>query len=210
MADLDRIARRRKTLKLLGDPAAPLPARGIDRATVESLVDAAGWAPFHRPSHRAREEGDAVCEPWRFTLLDAAACRALLARLDGFSDPPGKVADMLAVADALILATWLPEPAAGQRWEATDFNMEHIAAAAAAVQTLLLAATERGINTYWSSGGVLGREDAFSVLGIDKTEVLIGAVFLFPDPPAGTDPQPGKLRARRSGRKAWARWVTPE
>ncbi len=34
-------------------------------------------------------------------------------------------------------------------------NVEHIAAAYAAIQNLLLAATARGIRNYWSSGGVL-------------------------------------------------------
>lgn len=208
MTTLMTHARARKTLKLLGDPANPAPATGLDRATVEALVEAAGWAPFHRPAHAAREAGNPVCEPWRFTMLDAPACRALLPRLSEIPKPPGKIANMLAVADALLLVTWVPEPSdAG--WEATEFNMEHIAAGSAAIQTLLLAATEQGIHSYWSSGGALGTAEAFEMLGIDAGDVLLGAIFLFPDPPETAEAVPGKMRDKRSDRTAWSRWVDP-
>jgi len=182
MMSIEKTAQARKTLKLLGDPAAPLASRGLSRAVVEELVEAAGWAPFHRPAHRAREQGGATVEPWRFTMLDAPACRVLLSRLSEIPKPPGKIANMLAVADALLLVTWLPEPSNDGKWEASDFNMEHIAAGSAAIQTLLLAATARGIGNYWSSGGALGTEKAFEMLGIGPTDVLLGAVFLFPEP----------------------------
>ena len=208
MTQIETTARHRRTLKLLGDAANPLPPEGLDRATVEALVAAAGWAPFHRPAHGARESGGKVVEPWRFTMLDAAGCRGLLPRLSEIPKPPGKIADMLAVADALILVTWLPEPA-DKGWEANDFNMEHIAAASAAIQTLLLAATERGIGNYWSSGGCLGTAAAFEMLGIEATDVLLGAIFLFPDPPANAEAVPGKMREKRSDPGAWSRWVTP-
>ncbi len=208
MTQIEQTARARKTLKLLGNPAAPAPATGLSRETVEALVAAAGWAPFHRPAHRAREGTDPVVEPWRFTMLDAPGCRALLPRLSEIPKPPGKIADMLAVADALILVTWLPEPSE-ESWQATDFNMEHIAAGSAAIQTLLLAATERGIGNYWSSGGCLGTTEAFALLGIDPTDILLGAIFLFPDPPANAEAVPGKMREKRSHPGAWSRWVTP-
>ena len=210
MTEIETAARARKTLKLLGNPADPLPPSGIDRAVVDEMIEAAGWAPFHRPAQAAREGGSSVCEPWRVAILDAPACRALLARLPEFSKPAGKVADMLAVADTLLMVTWMPEPATGEGWEASDFNMEHIAAGAAFIQTFLLAATARGIGNYWSSGGVLGSRHGFDLLGIDPGDVLLGAVFLFPDPPEGTDPKPGKLRTKRSVPAAWSRWISPD
>lgn len=209
MTEIEDTARARKTLKLLGDLSRLLPTDGLDRATVEAMIAAAGWAPFHRPTHSAREGDDPVCEPWRVAMLDAAACRTLLARLGEITERPGKLADMLAAADALLLVTWKPEPSSGG-WEATEFNQEHIAAGAAFIQTLLLAATARGIGNYWSSGGALGSDAAFRMLGIDTEDVLLGAVFLFPNPPSeGTTPLPGKLRARRSPPQAWSRWTQP-
>lgn len=209
MTTINTHARNRKTLKVLGDPAAPESADGLCRATVEALVEAAGWAPFHRPAYRAREQGEPVVEPWRFTMLDAPACRALLPRLSEIPKPPGKIANMLATADALLLVTWLPEPS-DDGWKASIFNMEHIAAGSAAIQTLLLAATEQGIGSYWSSGGALGTPQAFAMLGIDPDDVLLGAIFLFPEPPESAEAVPGKMRSKRSEPTAWSRWVTPD
>lgn len=207
MSNVETSARNRKTVKLLGDPARPAPPDGLDRATVEALVEAAGWAPFHRPAFAAREQGNPVVEPWRFTMLDATACRALLPRLSEIPKPPGKIADMLAVADALLLVTWLPEPSENG-WQPNPFNMEHIAAGSAAIQTLMLAATERGIASYWSSGGALGTPEAFSMLGIEPTDVLLGAIFLFPETAENAQAVPGKMREKRSAPEAWSRWVS--
>lgn len=207
MAHIKDIAHRRRTLKLLPDPASPLPVGGLGREQVEALVEAASFAPFHRPHGKARAGEATAKEPWRFYMLDSAACRSLIAPLSELPTPPKKIANMLAGADALILATWLPEPFEGTGWEANDLNMEHIAAASAAVQTLLLAATEQGIENYWSSGGSLGSNDAFSLLGISETEILLGAIFLFPSPPSGVETATGKMRPMRSAPSKWSRWV---
>lgn len=206
MTHTEQAARDRKTVKLLGDPAVPASAHGLDRAVIEDLVEAAGWAPFHRPAYCAREEGSPIVEPWRFSMLDAAGCRRLLSRLGEIPKPPGKIANMLAVADAMLLVTWLPEPSENG-WEANEFNMEHIAAGSAAIQTLLLAATERGIDSYWSSGGCLGTAPAFEMLGVEATDVLLGAIFLFPKAAEGVEAAPGKMREKRSSSSTWSRWV---
>jgi nitroreductase len=204
MATIDDIAADRRTVKLLPDPAAPLPGDGLDRVTVEAMVAAAGWAPFHRACAAGRV-GESAPEPWRVHMLDKGGCLALLAALDGFHKAPGKIANMLAAADALLLVTWLPE--GGRDWAASEMNMEHIAAAGAMVQTLLLSATERGIGSYWSSGGVLATAQALDALGAGEGEVLLGAIFLWPDVPEGVEAAPGKLRAQRRPLEDWARWV---
>jgi len=204
MKTVDDIAKRRRTVKLLPDPAAPLPGPGLDRARVEALLAAAGWAPFHYACAAARGGAGAV-EPWRVHALDKPACTALIPRLATLPKPPGKIANMLAAADALVLVTWLPEEG-GADWAASDTNMEHIAAGGAMIQTLLLAATEAGIGSYWSSGGVLAAE-AKDMLGIGAGERLLGAIFLWPDAADDVEAAPGKLRERRSGPEKWARWV---
>ncbi len=196
---------KRHTVKLLPDPAQPLPGDGLSREAVGAMLAAAGAAPFHRACAAARAgRGDPV-EPWRVHALDKAACLALIPRLDTLSTPPGKIANMLAAADALLLVTWLPEEGEGD-WGASEMNMEHVAAAGAMIQTLLLAATEQGIGSYWSSGGVLAGE-AFGLLGIGAEERLLGAVFLWPDLPDGIEAAPGKLRGQRGDPERWTRWV---
>ena len=204
----------RKTTKVMFDPENPA-APETDRDTIESLIALAGWAPFHKPAHRVHWRGTRTIEPWRFHLADAAACRRLIGFVQAGAEKPGRVPQMLAAAEALILATWLPNPPEngdeglnGGLFEPTMANMEHIAAASAAVQSFLLAATERGLTTYWSSGGYLRDAATFDFLGIPSQQILLGAVFVFPND--GGERIPGGMRDKRSERAAWSRWVTPQ
>ena len=203
----------RKTTKVMFDPERPA-APETDRETIESLIALAGWAPFHKPAHRVHWRGTRTIEPWRFHLADAATCRRLIGFVQDNAEKAGRVPQMLAAAQALILATWLPNPPEngddglnGGLFEPTMANMEHIAAASAAVQSFLLAATERGLTTYWSSGGYLRDAATFDLLGIPAQQILLGAVFVFPND--GGERIPGGMRDKRSERAAWSNWVTP-
>jgi nitroreductase len=204
---VDRVIRERRTTKVLAD--APFPEPDV-RQVVEELAATAGWAPFHRVVARVHQEsGLTSIVPWRFHLLDAAACRAVRRALLARGDK-SKIPRMLAAASALVMATWLPNPPKGPvtgLFEATEENMEHVAAAGAAVQNLLLAATARGIPNYWSSGGPLRGEDAFGWMGIPAGEIPLGAVFLFPAETGGAEVNPGSHRDRRGDPRDWSRWV---
>ena len=205
--------RARRTTKMLADE--PLPVSDC-RAVVDELIAVAGWAPFHRPCHKSHhhERADGI-EPWRCYALDAAACRSLRERLIADGDQT-KLPRMLAAADALVLATWLPNPprqpldqcGGDELFDPTLENMEHLAAASAAVQNLLLAATERGIANYWSSGGALRSDETFAKLNIPTDQVLLGAVFLFPSETGGVTVNPSKLRDQRCDAGRWSRWVS--
>lgn len=205
---VDRVIRARRTTKVLADQALPV----VDaRRTVEELVATAGWAPFHKPAARVHLEagGTTSIVPWRFHLVDAPGCRALREALLERGDK-SKIPRLLGAAAALVQATWLPNPPRGPvegLFEATEENMEHVAAAGAAVQSLLLAATARGIPTYWSSGGVLRGAEAFGWLGIPAGEILLGSVFLFPAEHPGAEVNPGAHRDRRGAPADWSRWV---
>lgn len=205
---VDAVIRERRTSKVLAN--APLPM--VDaRQTVEELVATAGWAPFHRVAARVHQESGALTSivPWRFHLLDAPACRALRQALLERGNT-SKVPRMLGAAAALVQATWLPNPPRGAvtgLFEATEENMEHVAAAGAAVQNLLLAATARGIRTYWSSGGALRGPEAFGWMGIPAGEILLGSIFLFPADTADAEVAPGSHRDRRGVPSDWARWA---
>lgn len=206
---VDRVIRERRTTKVLAD--APFPEVDV-RTVVEELAATAGWAPFHRVVARVHQEtGLTSIVPWRFHLLDAASCRALRRALLARGDR-SKIPRMLAAASALVMATWLPNPAKGPvpgLFEATEENMEHVAAAAAAVQNLLLAATARGIPNYWSSGGPLRGADAFGWMGIPAGEIPLGAIFLFPAETGDAEVNPGSHRDRRGDPGDWSRWVEP-
>ena len=92
-----RALRERKTVKALGDPAAPRPAVGPSRDQVGELVALAGNAPFHYPAHPEQRGEGGAREPWRVHMLDAAGCRAFLSAIDP-ADHPGKISNMLACA----------------------------------------------------------------------------------------------------------------
>jgi nitroreductase len=210
------LAQRRKTVKVLAQ--ASFPAADC-RAVVQRVMAAAGWAPFHKicsADHRGDEQLGGI-EPWRFHALDADACRNLRTHVVD-REATGKIPAMLASADAMIMATWLPNPPAGglattsdnESFEPTLGNVEHIAAAAAAVQSLLLAATAAGFETYWSSGGVLRSPGLFELLSIPTQQRLLGAIFLFPQNVPRSDQveiAESKLRVERRPMSHWSRWV---
>ena len=204
----DAIVRERRTVKALS--SEPLPPTDI-REHVDAIVAAAGWAPFHKPAARSHREGDLSSNhPWRCYKLDAVACRSIRLRLIDSGDTT-KIPQMLAVADALIQLTWLPNQASnGNRdllFDPTQENMEHIAAASAAAQNILLAATSRNIHNYWSSGGALRSPELFDWLGIPENEILLGALFLFPSDLNGIETKPGSLRDKRGETHQWSCWI---
>ena len=211
MRSIEDTIRDRKTTKVIS--SIDLPVNDIS-ATVNQLLSLAGLAPFHRPcdeSHRQSTPLDGI-EPWRFHALDAATCRKLKHRIP--LENAGKIPGMLAATDALILATWLPNPqpdltatVAESQFTPTIANMEHVAATAAAVQNLLLAATALGIANYWSSGGVLRSDEVYHLLQIAPSEILLGAIFLFPSETHNADVVGSKLREHRCSPKQWFRWA---
>lgn len=199
---------------MLCNPDQPLPIPAVARAEIDELLSVAGTAPFHYPSGEQHREGLRSLAPWRFYKLDAAACRTLLERL---RDTPeaGKIRDMLAAADALVMVTWTPDannPVVAAEEEPRAFdgtlrNMEHIAAASAAIQNFLLLATGAGWRSYWSSGGFLRSRDCFSLCNIPQDEILLGAIFLFPEDVGLSEVRPGKLRGKQGALKDWSVWI---
>lgn len=214
VSKLRDIIARRMTEKVLADPLAPLPINERPRTAVDSLLATAGNAPFHYQTAKQHREKLSSAVPWRMYKLDAVSCRTLLDRLINRPEV-SIIRDMLAAADYVILTTWTPDPdddTSASNTDAQPFvgslrNMEHIAAGGAAIQNVLLLATEAGWSTYWSSGGILKSAEIFELLEIPTSEILLGAVFLFPSDRANTETRPGKLREARGGVSDWSRWV---
>ncbi|MFP8489832.1 nitroreductase family protein [Gracilimonas sp. Q87] len=214
----DETIRVRKTLKLRADPENPLPVTKGEgfKDTINELIELAGKAPFHHESpEKQRSETLKGSEPWRFHALDGKGCRTLLNKL--IDEKPVKSSDgikeMLAASDTLILGTWIPEKSRkkGRKYHPNVKNMEHIAATGAAIQNLLLAATACDINAYWSSGGCLRKPKLLKYLGIPKHEILLGAIFIFPNEyPESVQTKIGKNVTNRGGLGDYMDWVEPE
>ncbi len=225
--DLLQIIAERRTTKVLAPPDAPLPLAPSSAAPLLTrMLTAGGHAPYHHVCHEVhREDPGSSPAPFRFHVVDAASCRALAARIGNLDGPVAKTVGLLGAADGCILANWLPDPAdepAGDTevggpvvgldrppFAPTRRNIEHVAATAAAIQNMLLVATEAGVRSFWSSGGpYLGRGDVRGWLGIPEREVLLGAIYLFPAETGPAEVKPGAHRGKAGAFEAWSRWVS--
>lgn len=207
--NIAQIMRKRQTSKVLGDIDQPLEPTGLGRDEIDQWLNAAGNAPFHYPTERIHRTQLTSQVPWRMYKLDAKTCRDLSADLKNSMPEAGKILNMLAACDALLLATWTPDTCTDDQmmFEGTERNMEHIAAASAAVQNLMLMATDAGYRTYWSSGGVLRTEEIFNRFDIPLCEILLGAIFIYPQDVGTSEIKDGKLKDVRGEVKDWSRWV---
>jgi nitroreductase len=139
----------------------------VSEAIVRELVDLARWAPNHK-----------LTNPWRFRLLGPET----RARIDELV-PEAEVMK-LRRAPTLLLVTAV-------RSEDPVLADEDLLATAAATYAVLLAATERGLASYWRTPACFREATVRELLGLAPNEVLIALVHLGP---AVTDP-PAKERA---------------
>ena len=208
---VDTVAKQRRTLKVMGDLNTPATIPEGFTQLIEEAIDVASWAPFHYPAnevHLDSKMDSAV--PWRFYAFQQSDClqlaNQLIAKGEVRSEQAG-IIRMMAAAGTLILTTWLPDPDSLPSNIREQRNTEHIAAASAAVQNMLLAATARGVQTYWSSGGALGGEVCFGLCQIPQREKLLGAIFMFPQSAIESfDGKPGANRDKRGELDQWRSW----
>lgn len=131
--------------------------------TVRALVDLARSAPNHK-----------LTNPWRFRLLGPetrAAIDALVPEQEvaKLRRAPTLVVVTAAVSDDPVLAE------------------EDVLATGAAVYAMLLAATDRGLASYWRTPACFREAPARELLGLAANERLVAVVHLGPpasEPPA--------------------------
>lgn len=128
----------------------------VDRETLLELLAVAAYAPTHH-----------MTQPWRFRVLGPASLAALKAAAGE------KEAAKLDRAPTLVLAT----ATLGGDLVADE---EDVCATAAAVQLVLLAATERGIATYWRSPAVLRTRKGRDALSVPDGERVLGLLHFGP------------------------------
>ncbi|MEM7480029.1 MAG: nitroreductase family protein [Acidobacteriota bacterium] len=199
----------RRTEKVLCDVESyrPVPPEVAERnrKTVLEAVKAAGWAPYH---HTRGVAG--IPEPWRVHILWHDDVRKAAVYLRDELQNTTKVPKLAAAASVVILVTWLPQfyELAARSDGQVAIDEEHLAAASAMVQNLLLLLTEQGMGTYWGSGGVFRKPEMFDYLGIPRGERLLAALHVeyreMMDP--GKERRPGKNRHKRTD--AWIREIS--
>ena len=128
-------------------------AFGPDPVSRETLLDVLGAARF-APTHH-------MTEPWRFRVLGPDALAAL-------KEVAGeKEAAKLDRAPTLVVAT------AALTGDLVQ-DEEDICATAAAIELVLLDATERGLATYWRTPQVLRTPPGRDAVGIPAGERFLG------------------------------------
>jgi nitroreductase len=134
----------------------------VDEATLRELLDLARYAPNHK-----------LTQPWRFRVLGPETRR----RLDEAAGE--KEAAKLRRAPTLVLASTVltGEPTTDE---------EDLHATAAAVYGVLLAATERGLASYWRTPACFSEAPVRAELGLGDDERVVALIHLGPrvsDPP---------------------------
>jgi len=125
-------------------------AEPVDRNTLLELLAVARYAPTHH-----------MREPWRFRVLGPETLAAL--KTAGGESEARKLdrAPTLVVASAALSGELVQDE-------------EDVCAAAAAIMLVLLAATERGLATYWRTPAVLRTARGREAVGIVDGERFLG------------------------------------
>jgi len=148
----------------------------VPRDVLARLLDAAVQAPNHH-----------LTRPWRFFVVDRpGAVRQRIADLaaDGFrtamqptlpaerlDQGANNKRDELLRVPALVLCFSVPGGSDAE-------TRENYAACACAMQNLMLAATEEGLSTGWSTGGITQDPALRSIIGADTSWEMVGALYV--------------------------------
>ena len=143
------------------------PDRGVDDDVIDDLLRLASWAPCHKRTW-----------PWRFCVVRGDARADLGATvadaMQRAGDPAAKV-DKARTKYSRTPVVLMVGSAAGDTPNRTSENRD---ATVAAVQNLLLAATARGLATYWGSCPVGANDDVARFAGFDDGTTIVGLFYL--------------------------------
>jgi len=131
-------------------------AEPVDRETLLELLDVARYAPNHH-----------LTQPWRFRVLGPEALERLKECAGESEAKKLDRAPTLVVASAAVSGELVQDE-------------EDVCAAAAAIMLVLLAATERGIASYWRTPAILRTERGRATVGIEAGERVLGLLHFGP------------------------------
>ena len=129
----DIIRSRRTSMSVIGD-------RDVDPDVVRELCELAQWAPNHKRTW-----------PWRFALCMGNGRQRLGDVIADAMAAHGDAPEKVTKARGKYLRTPATLVVGSAPGDSGDRTAENRDAVAAGVQNLMLAATERGLATYWGS-----------------------------------------------------------
>jgi hypothetical protein len=154
-------SRRRSNLRI--DPD-----RAIEPELIERLLTVAATAPNHYRTF-----------PWRFRVITDEGRRGLGEALatDIARDAGADEAKLTKARVKYLRAPVMVAVASKSGADATG-TIENRDAVAAAIQTLLLAATDEGLASLWSTGAAVVSPSVARFCGFDPSDTIVGLVYL--------------------------------
>ena len=143
------------------------------REMIETILEAATWAPNHR-----------LTEPWRFFVL-AGDARNELGRFMGNQNAerypegdPNREIERARGAKKALRAPVVIGVAVEPVEAANVDELEEIAAVACAVQNMLLTAHALGLGAKWSSGGIIQSTEVKAWFGLSERGQVLGFIYI--------------------------------
>lgn len=144
------------------------PDRAVEPALLERLIAAAATAPNH---HRTF--------PWRFRIITGEGRRGLGEALaTDLAADPGTDGSKVAKARTKYLRAPVMVAVASRSGSDATTTMENRDAVAAAITTLLLAATDVGLASLWSTGAAVTSPSVARFCDFDPDDTIVGLVYL--------------------------------
>src|SRR5699024_264574 len=187
--------RTRRSVKIFKD------TEPLDRETVESLIEAATWAPNHY-----------FTEPWKFFVIEGEGRKQLsdvmkkwaAAKADDLDSPEAQKRIMKVGAKPLLAPTIIIVALSRDLENKKAIYTEDVCAVAAATQNILLEAHSKGIGATWKSGPAYQAEPVKDFLNLRQDEESVGAVFL------GECAMRKDVKVNRSPHQEKTEWITGE
>jgi nitroreductase len=144
------------------------PDRAVDPELLERLLTVAATAPNHYRTF-----------PWRFTIITGEGRRGLGEALAAdVANDAGADEAKLTKARVKYLRAPVMVAAASRAGADATASIENRDAVAAAIQTLLLAATDEGLASLWSTGAAVVSPAVARFCGFDPSDTVVGLVYL--------------------------------
>ncbi len=164
--DIREVIRNRRSIF----PAAYLP-KPIPHAVIESILEAANWAPTHKKT-----------QPWRFVVFESEASRQDLSQYlanaykasvseEKFSEIQQKKISEKPLQSACVIAICMQRSG-----EDVIPEWEEIAAVSCAVQNMWLSCTAEGIGSFWATPGLILKADAY--LELEDGQRCLGLFYM--------------------------------
>jgi nitroreductase len=181
---IEAIKSRRSVKKMLPDPP-------VSRELVETVIEAAVWAPNHH-----------LTEPWRFVVMAGDERRklgeAMSMALGSFTDSPTEErldAERKKPLAASVIVALISSPKVGPN----IVPQEEMVAAGAALQNMLLAAHSLGLGSMVRTGSNAYSEAMRKFFQMKEHERVVGLVYLG----HVAEPSPPPRRSEIAGKVEW-------